>query len=60
MLNKEQLKIWKEVSEHLTKMENNLEYCKEIEKELYRGAPQKLLDELEEEIIKQELKDEKN
>ena len=59
-LNKEQLQMWEEVSEHLTKMENDPEYCKEVEKELYRGAPDELLDELEKEIAEAELKDEKN
>ena len=57
MLNDEQLKMWQEVSEHLTKMENDPEYCKEIEKQLYRGAPKELLDELEKEIAEAKKKE---
>lgn len=60
MLNKEQLQMWQEVSEHLTKMENDPEYCKEIEKELYKGAPSWLLNRIKKRISESEKKDEKN
>ena len=60
MLSKEQLAMWEEVSKHLSKMENDPEYRKQIEKELYRGAPDELLDELEREIAEAEQKDEQN
>ena len=61
MLNKEQLEMFEKASNHMTKMENDPEYRKKIEKELYRGAPDELLDGLEKEIAEQEeLENEKN
>ena len=51
MLSKEQLETWQEVSEHLTKMENDPEYCKEIEKRLYKGVAKEVVEEIRQEGI---------
>ena len=60
MLNEEQLKMFEKASTHMTRMENDPEYRKKIEEELYRGAPKWLLDRIEKRIAESEKKDEKN
>ena len=57
-LSKKDLKMFEDISKHLTKMENEHEYCKEVEKELYKGAPNWLLDKIKQRIS-QNKKDEK-
>ncbi|MDA3048214.1 MULTISPECIES: hypothetical protein [unclassified Campylobacter] len=59
MLSKEQLEMFEKASAHMTKMENDPEYCKEIEKELYKGAPSWLLNRIKKRISESEKKDEK-
>ena len=53
MLDKDDLEMWERVSQHLTRMENDPEYCKEIEAQLYRGAPKELLERLEKEVAEE-------
>ena len=55
-LTEEDMKMWQGVSDHLTRMENDAEYCKKIEKQLYRGAPEELIESMEREMAKYETK----
>lgn len=55
-LTKKDLKMLQGISDHLTRMENDAEYCKEIEKQLYRGAPKELIESMEREMAKYETK----
>ena len=55
-LTEEDMKMWQGVSDHLTRMENDVEYRKEIEKQLYRGAPKELIESMEREMAKYETK----
>ena len=48
--------MWQRVCDHLTRMDNDAEYCKEIEKQLYRGAPEELIESMEREMAKYETK----
>ena len=43
-LTEEDMKMWQGVSDHLTRMENDDEYRKKIEKQLYRGAPKESIE----------------
>lgn len=61
MIDKDTLEMFERASEHMRRMEKDPEYRREIEKQLYRGAPQELLDKLEAEIAELErLENEKN
>lgn len=55
-LTEKDMKMWQGVSDHLTRMENEAEYCKKIEKQLYRGAPKELIKSMEQEMAKYETK----
>lgn len=55
-LTEEDMKMWQGVSDHLTRMENDAEYRKKIEKQLYRGAPKELIESMEQEMAKYETK----
>ena len=52
MLDKDDLEMWERVSQHLTRMENDPEYRKEIEKRLYAGAPKESIERIRQEGIK--------
>ena len=51
-LTEEEMKMWQGVSDHLTRMENDAEYRKKIEKQLYRGAPKELVERVRREMAK--------
>ncbi|WP_177389313.1 hypothetical protein [uncultured Campylobacter sp.] len=51
-LTEEDMKMWQGVSDHLTRMENNAEYRKKIEKQLYRGAPKESIERIRQVGIK--------
>ena len=51
-LTEEEMKMWQGVSDHLTRMENDAEYRKKIEKQLYRGAPKKSIERIRQVGIK--------
>lgn len=51
MLSKEQLEMFEKASIHMTKMENDPEYCKEIEKRLYKGVAKEVIEEIRQEGI---------
>ena len=55
-LAEEDMKMWQGVSDHLTRMENDDEYRKKIEKQLYRGAPKELIESMKREMAKYETK----
>ena len=55
-LTEKDLKKWQRACDHLTRMDNDAEYCKEIEKQLYRGAPEELIESMEREMAKYETK----
>ena len=55
-LTEEDLKMLQDACDHLTRMDNDVEYCKEIEKQLYRGAPEELIESMEREMAKYETK----
>ena len=46
------LKILQGVGDHYTRMDNDAEYCKEVEKQLYRGAPKELVERVRREMAK--------
>ena len=51
-LTEEDMKMWQGVSDHLTRMENDAEYRKEVEKRLYRGAPKESIERIRQAGIK--------
>lgn len=55
-LTEEDIKMLQDACDHLTRMDNDVEYCKEIEKQLYRGAPEELIESMEREMAKYETK----
>ena len=55
-LTEEDIKMLQDACDHLTRMENDAEYRKEIEKQLYRGAPKELIESMEQEMAKYETK----
>ena len=55
-LTEKDLKILQGVCDHYTRMDNDAEYCKEVEKQLYRGAPKELIESMEREMAKYETK----
>ena len=55
-LTEKDLKILQDVCDHYTRMDNDAEYCKEVEKQLYRGAPKELIESMEQEMAKYETK----
>ena len=55
-LTEEDIKMLQDACDHLTRMDNDVEYRKEIEKQLYRGAPEELIESMEREMAKYETK----
>ena len=55
-LTEEDLKMLQDACDHLTRMDNDAEYRKEVEKQLYRGAPEELIESMEREMAKYETK----
>ena len=51
-LTEKDLKKWQKVCDHLTRMDNDAEYCKEIEKKLYLGAPNESIERIRQAGIK--------
>ncbi|WP_297941945.1 hypothetical protein [uncultured Campylobacter sp.] len=51
-LTEKDLKILQGVCDHYTRMDNDAEYCKEVEKQLYRGAPKELVERVRREMAK--------
>ena len=51
-LTEKDLKILQGVCDHYTRMDNDAEYRKKIEKQLYRGAPKELVERVRREMAK--------
>lgn len=51
-LTEEDLKILQGVCDHYTRMDNDAEYRKEVEKQLYRGAPKESIERIRQAGIK--------